>query len=95
MAREVDAEDVVASVDRLLDKVTGSTARVSLLGTKDVMMIDKHTARFNLNIPYAGFSEIQRRTPSKYLPRAAADERGWTAPHDHRYRSNRSRGRDA
>jgi peptide/nickel transport system substrate-binding protein len=71
--RELDAEDVIASVNRILDKATGSPARVNLLVIKDVTAVDKHTVRFNLNIAYSGFAEVMGDRITKITPRDRID----------------------
>jgi peptide/nickel transport system substrate-binding protein len=71
--RELDAEDVVASVNRILDKATGSAARVNLLVIKDVTAVDKHTVRFTLNLPYSGFAEVLGDRVAKITPRDRVD----------------------
>src|SRR5437764_10359883 len=50
--REVDAEDVKATVERVMDKATGSTARVNFDIVESVEVVDKTTIRFKLKIPY-------------------------------------------
>jgi peptide/nickel transport system substrate-binding protein len=71
--RELDAEDVVATVNRVLDKATGSAARVNLLVIKDVTAVDKHTVRFTLNIAYSGFAEVMGDRVVKITPRDRVD----------------------
>ncbi len=71
--RELDAEDVVATVNRVLDKATGSAARVNLLVIKDVTAVDKHTVRFTLNIAYSGFAEVMGDRVVKIIPRDRVD----------------------
>jgi peptide/nickel transport system substrate-binding protein len=71
--RELDAEDVVATVNRILDKATGSAARVNLAVVKDVTPVDKHTVRFTLNIPYAGLAEVMGDRIAKITPRDRID----------------------
>jgi peptide/nickel transport system substrate-binding protein len=71
--REVDAEDVVVSINRILEKATGSAARVNLLVIKDVVALDKHTVRFTLNLAYAGFAEVLGDRVAKITPRDRID----------------------
>ncbi len=56
--RVMDAEDVVATMKRILDPATGSRARTSLSMVSDVAATDAMTVKFDLNIPYAGFADI-------------------------------------
>jgi peptide/nickel transport system substrate-binding protein len=56
--RTLDAEDVVATVKRILDPNTGSRARANLTMVEKVEAVDPLTVRFTLNIPYAGFPDI-------------------------------------
>ena len=53
-----DAEDVVATMKRILDPATGSRARANLSMVEKVEALDPLTVRFTLNIPYAGFPDI-------------------------------------
>ena len=48
------AEDVKATVERILDEATGSQYRGDLLPVTSVDVLDKYTARFKLNTPYSG-----------------------------------------
>ncbi|PTM43340.1 ABC transporter substrate-binding protein [Bosea sp. 124] len=56
--RVMDAEDVVATMKRILDPATGSRARTSLSMVEGVSATDPMTVKFDLNIPYAGFADI-------------------------------------
>ena len=56
--REMTAEDVSFTINRIMDKATGSKARVNFLMVEKIEVIDKYTVRFHLNIPYAGFPDI-------------------------------------
>ena len=56
--RTLDAEDVVATVTRILDPKTGSRARSNLAMIKSVQAIDPLTVKFDLEFPYAGFADI-------------------------------------
>lgn len=56
--RVMDADDVVATMKRILDPATGSRSRTSLSMVSDVSMVDPLTVKFDLNIPYAGFADI-------------------------------------
>ncbi len=54
----LDAGDVVATMQRILDPATGSRARANLTMIEKVEAVDPLTVRFTLNIPYAGFADI-------------------------------------
>ncbi len=56
--RTMDADDVVATMTRILDPATGSRARANLTMVEKVEAVDPLTVRFTLNIPYAGFPDI-------------------------------------
>jgi peptide/nickel transport system substrate-binding protein len=56
--RLMDADDVVATITRILDPATGSRARANLTMVEKVEALDPLTVRFTLNIPYAGFQDI-------------------------------------
>jgi peptide/nickel transport system substrate-binding protein len=56
--RALDADDVVATVQRILDPALGSRARANLTMVEKVDAVDALTVRFTLNIPYAGFPDI-------------------------------------
>ncbi|HKH32771.1 MAG TPA: ABC transporter substrate-binding protein, partial [Beijerinckiaceae bacterium] len=49
-----DAEDVLATMNRILDPATGSRARANLTMIEKIEAPDPTTVRFTLNIPYAG-----------------------------------------
>src|SRR6266568_899449 len=48
------AEDVKATVERILDEGTGSQYRGDLLPVASVDVVDKYTAQFKLKTPYSG-----------------------------------------
>lgn len=56
--KTLDAEDVVATIQRILDPKTGSRARTNLGMVEAVEAVDPLTVRFKLNIAYAGFADI-------------------------------------
>ncbi len=56
--RVMDADDVVATMKRILDPATGSRSRTSLSMVEGVSATDPMTVKFDLNIPYAGFADI-------------------------------------
>ncbi len=51
---ELTAEDVKATVERVLDEKTGSQVRGDLLPVDSVEVVDKYIAKFNLKTPYSG-----------------------------------------
>lgn len=71
--RELDAEDVVTSLRRVLAKETGSPARVNLQVIESMEAVDKYTVRFRLSIPYAGFAEVLGERQAKIVPRDRLD----------------------
>jgi peptide/nickel transport system substrate-binding protein len=56
--RNLDASDVLATMNRILDPATGSRARANLSMIEKIEAVDPMTVRFTLNIPYAGFADI-------------------------------------
>jgi peptide/nickel transport system substrate-binding protein len=56
--RAFEAEDVLATMNRILDPATGSRARANLSMIEKIEAPDPTTVRFALNIPYAGFPDI-------------------------------------
>jgi len=71
--RELDAEDVIASFTRILDKAIGSPARVNLQIIDTMEAVDRYTVRFTLKIPYAGFPEVLGERQAKIVPRDRLD----------------------
>lgn len=67
--RVMDADDVVATMKRILDPATGSRARTSLSMVSDVAMVDPMTVKFDLNIPYAGFADIFADRQLRIVPK--------------------------
>jgi peptide/nickel transport system substrate-binding protein len=77
--RELEAEDVKATIARVMDKATGSTARVNFDVVDSIEVTDKHTITFKLKQPYAGFAEILGDRQARILPRDKFDTMA-TAP---------------
>jgi peptide/nickel transport system substrate-binding protein len=71
--REVDAEDVKVTIERVMDRANGSTARVNFDIVSSIEAVDKHTVRFNLKIPYSGFAEILGDRQTRIVPRDKVD----------------------
>ena len=67
--READAEDVKATIERVIDKATGSVARVNFEIIDKMEVLDSHTIKFELKTPYAGFAEILSDRQARVVPR--------------------------
>ena len=83
--KEFKAEDVVATFDRLLDPELDSPARSSLAVIQNVVILDDHKVRFDLDGPNAFFPESLslyqgRIVPSDVDPRRFALEEFGTGP---------------
>jgi peptide/nickel transport system substrate-binding protein len=76
--RELDSEDVKATIERIQDKATGSTARVNFLMVDKIETPDKSTVKFTLNIPYSAFPEICGERQARIVPK---DKIGELATH--------------
>lgn len=80
-----DAADVRATIERVMDPATASTARVNFEIVREIETIDDHTIRFVLSQPYAGFPELMgdrhvRIVPSE-LDESLASEPIGTGPY--------------
>jgi peptide/nickel transport system substrate-binding protein len=71
--RTLDADDVVATIRRILDPATGSRARANLTMVEKVEAVDPLTVRFTLNIPYAGFPDIFGERQLRIVAKDRAD----------------------
>jgi peptide/nickel transport system substrate-binding protein len=69
--REMDAEDVVFSLTRILDKATASPGRLAVGPIADVSATDATTVTFKLVGPYADFPSIMSTTFARIVPREA------------------------
>jgi peptide/nickel transport system substrate-binding protein len=67
--RVLDADDVVATMKRILDPATGSRARTALSMVDNVTAVDAQTVKFDLNIPYAGFADIFADRQLRIVPK--------------------------
>src|SRR5258707_1129052 len=67
--RVLDAEDVVATMKRILDPATGSRARTNLTMVDNVSAVDAQRVKFDLNIPYAGFADIFADRQLRIVPK--------------------------
>lgn len=77
--RNLEAEDVVATVERILDVDLGSRARTNLSMVETVEAVDARTVRFTLNAPYSGFADIFADRQMRIVPHDRLDELS-TAP---------------
>ncbi len=71
--RVLDAQDVVATVGRILNPSLGSRGRGNLEMIEKVEAVDPRTVRFTLMIPYAGFHEIFGERQLRIVPRDRLD----------------------
>jgi peptide/nickel transport system substrate-binding protein len=71
--RELEAEDVVATVARIQDKAIGSTARANFEIVDGMKAVDKYTVQFQLKSPYSGFADLFGERQLRILPREAID----------------------
>jgi peptide/nickel transport system substrate-binding protein len=71
--REMTAEDVAFTIERILDKSVGSRAAVNFAMLEKTEIIDNYTIRFHLNTPYSGFPEIFADRQIRIVPKDAAD----------------------
>lgn len=65
----LDADDVVATMTRILDPATGSRARANLDMVDKVEAVDPATVRFTLKFPYVGFADIFAERQLRILPK--------------------------
>jgi len=66
--KTLTAEDVVFSMDRIMDPDTGSAARSSLDYVSDVTVVDDHTVRFDLKYPNTFLPETLSIYQAKIIP---------------------------
>lgn len=71
--RVLDADDVVATMKRILDPATGSRSRTSLSMVDNIVAVDPLTVRFDLNIAYAGFADIFADRQLRIVPKDRLD----------------------
>jgi peptide/nickel transport system substrate-binding protein len=71
--RLLEAEDVKATIQRVQDKATGSTARVNFDIIESIETPDKQTIVFKLKMPYSGFAELFGDRQVRILPRDKFD----------------------
>lgn len=71
--RALEAEDVKASILRVMDKATGSTARANFTIVDTIEITAPDTIVFKLQFPYAGFAELFGDRQARILPRDKFD----------------------
>ena len=71
--REVDAQDVITTVQRIQDKATGSVTRVNFELIDKMEAPDSRTVRFTLKAPYAGLADIFSDRQARIVPRDRLD----------------------
>ena len=67
--REMDAEDVIASYERIIAPDSGSVLAADLGMIETMEAVDSHTLRITLKQPYAAFPAIVAANQAKILPR--------------------------
>lgn len=72
--RELVADDVIATVERILDPEIGSVLRGNFGIVESMEAVDDHTARFKLNIPYSLFPSQFAGYQSSIVPRDKIDK---------------------
>lgn len=71
--REFDSGDAKATIARVMDKTTGSTARVNFDIVDSIETPDKYTVVFKLKIPYSGFADILGDRQTRIVPKDKLD----------------------
>src|SRR5207237_3144062 len=71
--RELDAQDVITTVERIQDKATGSVTRVNFEVIEKMEAPDKYTVRFTLKAPYAGLADLFSDRQARIVPRDKLD----------------------
>ena len=71
--REFDAQDVLATIKRILDPATGSVTRVNFQLIDHMEAVDDHTVRFQLKIAYSGFADLFSDRQARIVPRDRLD----------------------
>lgn len=72
--KELGAEDVITTFKMIADPATGSSARTHMDLVESFEAVDKHTVRFKLKIPYAGFAELMVERQLKIIPSDRLDK---------------------
>jgi len=102
--RDVDAQDVITTVQRIQDKATGSVTRVNFEVIDKMEAVDANTVRFTLKAPYAGLADIfsdrqarieeEQTAEGKYAKEVAQHSRPYRAVTDPVAYSRRSDQRE-
>jgi peptide/nickel transport system substrate-binding protein len=71
--REFDSGDAKATIARVMDKATGSVARVNFDIVSSIDTPDKYTVVFHLKIPYSGFADILGDRQVRIVPKDKLD----------------------
>jgi peptide/nickel transport system substrate-binding protein len=71
--REFDSGDVKATIERIMDPATASTARVNFSIVSSIDTPDKYTVVFHLKIPYSGFADILGDRQVRIVPKDKLD----------------------
>jgi peptide/nickel transport system substrate-binding protein len=66
--RELAADDVVKTFERILDPATGAAPRTNYTMIDKMAAVDAHTVRFELKYPYGGFADIMTDRQVKIVP---------------------------
>jgi peptide/nickel transport system substrate-binding protein len=66
--RELVAEDVIKTFERILDPATGAAPRTNYDMIERMTAVDPHTVRFELKYPYGGFADIMSDRQVKIVP---------------------------
>jgi peptide/nickel transport system substrate-binding protein len=67
--REMTAEDVVKTFERILDPATGAAPRTNYEMIERMSAVDPYTVRFDLKYAYGGFADIMSDRQVKIVPR--------------------------
>src|SRR4051812_46301415 len=71
--RELDADDVLKTVERILDPATASVTRVNFQLIERMEAVDKYTVRFVLKAAYAGFADLFSDRQARIVPHDKVD----------------------
>lgn len=71
--RPMEAADVKASIERVMDKSTGSTARANFSIITSITVTEPDTVVFKLKLPYAGFPDLLGDRQARIMPRDKFD----------------------
>ena len=71
--RELNSADVKATIQRIMDPATASTARVNFSIVSSIDTPDKYTVVFHLKIPYSGFADVLGDRQVRIIPKDKID----------------------